>query len=650
MNNLNLSVQSVSRFYSGIRQFVENHPYASALGAIGVVGMSAIVIRQAMNPINDVTMITQNVSDMTRFPLIEALVRISSPDREHVAQQMLRLITNNISAFDAFDRIKFIEALAAIPSHDREYCVQQVLLLNNVPASNRLRLIEALVAISYDERERFVQVLRLMPENMNAMGGRLIIAALVRVPSHDREHVMQQALRLIPDNGVFDQLEYIQIVAAIPFDERERFVQQTLLLTQEMNENQRRLIMEDLAAIPSNDRDRFVQQVLQLITPDMAPHVRFAIIRDFAAFSSHDREAIVQQIFDIIRQGQYSQHEISLILSRLYSGQNIAQPNRDDPVTLTQQLQSWAREFEVEFPDYERPTTDFAPLLTSLNENEAHNLNVFLGRIQSIISDDINPLTDEARLSVIRRVENMIQLACVNPVFKEKMLTLIEQGLTDCGDRVLLIFNDIEVQYRLHHNVGSQDGPFIPRAVDASLYYLVKQHAIRIAREKGLGDEVETILGYQIGLRNDLLLPISTPEMLYPDASGVTLEMLAEAKRLLESYTTRQLVERSEDWQERMCQKFPGEAQEIRNKFGAILAGANKYYQHLPEERAAWLQQWLTKHPDLRALENIVANEKIKNCIDAAEAVREAQGIEFALMGGILDSFLPLRSVTHKGK
>ncbi len=323
--------------------------------------------------------------------------------------------------------------------------------------------------------------------------------------------------------------------------------------------------------------------------------------------------------------------------------------------SLPAQIQSWSAEFEAAFPDQQRPPTDFTPL-TSLNGEHANNLREYLTNLRTI-KDYREPVPDDHTITpqnnVIRRVENMLQLACANPIFKEKMLALIAEGLTNCDDRKLVIFNDIEIEYQFHLKEMS-DREFIPLAQGASMYNLLKQHAIKIANKNNFRDVVEVILGYHIGVqkRGNVSLPITTREMGHPEASPVTSRMLEEAEKLILRYNPTQQLERSLHWQQRMSERYPKEADLTETKFGKLFSAAKKFDQDCgfrasPEEKKLWVDAWLKKHPEHHELQGVLLDASLKDYTQAVDAISELRGIALAHLGNDLVRYLP-RPVERK--
>ena len=142
----------------------------------------------------------------------------------------------------------------------------------------------------------------------------------------------------------------------------------------------------------------------------------------------------------------------------------------------------------------------------------------------------------------------MLRLACQNEEFRTAMLNIMREGSTSCGDRTILFFNDIEVQWHLHHKELSE--PDLAKlAIRIQRYELLKAHAKLTAGRIGNGDEeIETILYHCNELKNDLDLPISTEHMLNPNCADMTPALLDQAKVEIGAISDLDLLSQSETW------------------------------------------------------------------------------------------------------
>ncbi|MBX9745022.1 MAG: hypothetical protein K2X08_07440 [Chlamydiales bacterium] len=277
------------------------------------------------------------------------------------------------------------------------------------------------------------------------------------------------------------------------------------------------------------------------------------------------------------------------------------------PVSLETQLALWSQEFETAFPKEEHPELWISRQEAGANLQEhfegLHSLDSgtkmmvanYLRRLRDI-KDYKNG--DVGKQNTILRVEQMLQLANKNPAFRQELLKLLQQSLVSCGDRVQLYFDEIEIAWQFHHKELSPE-TFRDLTIRAERCRQLQLHAEKKAEELGLGDEIETILYYRIHLKNDLHLPISTLNMLYPGASGVSEEMINMARAEISALSDETLLATSPRWQERMKQFHAHQVEEITNHYGELLNDLEDYLALEPREDK---DLYLKQKPDLARL------------------------------------------------
>jgi Leucine-rich repeat (LRR) protein len=301
--------------------------------------------------------------------------------------------------------------------------------------------------------------------------------------------------------------------------------------------------------------------------------------------------------------------------------------------TLEQRLREWSDEYEkIEPPTFgdSRPRitdtnaqTYFEPLL-SLGEEDKNNLNNYLRRLREV--KDYRNGTPDSKKNVVLRIERMIRLACENAEFKGRMLALINEGLTSCGDRVLIIFNDIEIQWHIHQ--AQSESELRNLLVRVERYEQLRKHAIKIAEERGLGDQVETILHYQIALTEQLDLPISTKGMLYQMISGVNQTMLDDARTKIASLSNEDLLSQSEHWRVYLAKKHADAISKINEKFSDRLEVTEEYYGI---EDSAEKQAFLETHADLAQL--LKSNTDIIDYLSACNFINRQREAAITALG-----------------
>ncbi len=273
--------------------------------------------------------------------------------------------------------------------------------------------------------------------------------------------------------------------------------------------------------------------------------------------------------------------------------------------SLENQICSWSTEFENTYPQQscqelwgnrsrggENTQAQFAPLLSLSQENQ-EILSDYLRRLRST-RDYTTP--GLSRNNIILRVDRMLQLANQNTAFRDFMLASIAEGLTSCNDRVQISFDRIEILWQFHFRPLNRD-EYRDLAIRAQRYERLIQHAQEQAQSLGLGDEIETILYYLIHLKNDLNLPITTEGMLYAGMSGVTEEMLANARHLIQTISDEELLRESPHWEQHQREEHSAQTESINNQYGIILEHLETYFHLDSDENRT---TFLTDHPEIR--------------------------------------------------
>ncbi|CEH12291.1 hypothetical protein CBOM_00290 [Ceraceosorus bombacis] len=106
-----------------------------------------------------------------------------------------------------------------------------------------------------------------------------------------------------------------------------------------------------------------------------------------------------------------------------------------------------------------------------------------------------------------------------SPELRQKCCELISEALQSCGDRVILVMNQLELAVRVHEAEQGSMGAEALRELGLGMMKLdvVHEHARRTARTRTCVDEREVFLVYETRLRKSLRLPVSTQGMLYGD-------------------------------------------------------------------------------------------------------------------------------------
>lgn len=240
------------------------------------------------------------------------------------------------------------------------------------------------------------------------------------------------------------------------------------------------------------------------------------------------------------------------------------------PRNLNEELSFWLNEYKKSMFQSSADVERVFPNLLLLNDNEKATLGEYLHRL-SEVKDYRNG--GYSKDNVVTRAYQMLQLANEDQNFRGEMIALMREGLESCGDRVLIVFNDIEILWQSYQDLTANE--YRAFAIGVGRYIALKQYA------QGLNtaDEIETILYFHINLKEKLDLPITTQGMLYPGCSGVRPEMLLDAENYINAMTDEDLLAKSDYWQT-YIKKHMSEnpIDSINEKYGDLLEQAEKYF------------------------------------------------------------------------
>jgi hypothetical protein len=239
----------------------------------------------------------------------------------------------------------------------------------------------------------------------------------------------------------------------------------------------------------------------------------------------------------------------------------------------------------------------YQPLL--VDSREAQLVKNWLMKC-SLMKDYQNKHTQK---SVIYQVDQILQEARKNEVFRKKFFEVLEDADTGCGDRFAIILARLHVLYQVHCEALKT-----PKELAELLLSIHRRNLIDEIAEKKVEntelrqldetlDPVEILLYYQLKLKEALKLPISTKEMTFPKMASdyVSEKDLEDAKtEILEKTTSpidqANILIQSESWKERLRGDYPevfdqmeqdlaqfdNALEETRGNEGELLEAVNK--------------------------------------------------------------------------
>ncbi len=185
-----------------------------------------------------------------------------------------------------------------------------------------------------------------------------------------------------------------------------------------------------------------------------------------------------------------------------------------------------------------------------LTDQQCGQIRHFLNRLKKSAEFRHGP---QAKMLLAQRVTDLLEQLWLNSDFLNSALYHIEQGLTNCEDRTLLMLNRIEIQLRIIHAEQSPDPEQALRALALGLikWETVQEHAEQSCQSllhsrprQNEIDEIQIYLRYESRLAERLGLPLSTRHMLYPaqvdeselEAAALAAQAAADNPETLEHY------------------------------------------------------------------------------------------------------------------
>ncbi|GBG25413.1 Hypothetical Protein FCC1311_016312 [Hondaea fermentalgiana] len=146
--------------------------------------------------------------------------------------------------------------------------------------------------------------------------------------------------------------------------------------------------------------------------------------------------------------------------------------------------------------------------------------------------------TKEFRVEALRpalaqRAWEALELIVDDELSRPQLLVQIASSIDTCGDMIVWALNQIVVWHHIAHARGDREAL---RALGIRIMRLgiVHEHAQRVAQRAAVatraGEDVEVYLRFEIALREDLDLPVSATQMLYPSLVSVPEADFRDAK------------------------------------------------------------------------------------------------------------------------
>ncbi len=173
--------------------------------------------------------------------------------------------------------------------------------------------------------------------------------------------------------------------------------------------------------------------------------------------------------------------------------------------------------------------TSFEALAKEFQNNIS--LHTFLHRLP-----EAEDYKNSNRQAFAKRVCHVLQKMRTDPVFKDKVIDLMADGLRHCGDRISAAWNSVEALSRLY-DLGNSPATLDVASVLLGLYRMQVLDQLAATHSRGI-DDVSMCLMLQIALKDYLHLPIDTHHLRFGRLSGLTREKIQAIAEQVRSSTS----------------------------------------------------------------------------------------------------------------
>jgi hypothetical protein len=167
------------------------------------------------------------------------------------------------------------------------------------------------------------------------------------------------------------------------------------------------------------------------------------------------------------------------------------------------------------------------PPITIDLEMDLRNVLTFLSRLTET-AEYKNP---QARPMLAKRVIEVFSLMAEDEDIKGRAFTIIHHGLASCNDRIISALEEIELMVLLHQIENTSHTEDELRALGKRFLLLEMVNEKAKAHKNTLKwvDEIEVYLAFQIGLAEQLNLPVKTRNMIFRGCAQITDEQINQA-------------------------------------------------------------------------------------------------------------------------
>ncbi len=152
-----------------------------------------------------------------------------------------------------------------------------------------------------------------------------------------------------------------------------------------------------------------------------------------------------------------------------------------------------------------------------LEDTDLEYVLTFLGRLTT--TPEYQNI--QSRPSLKQRLIDAFNLMATDHEIRDLAVTIIDNGLSSCDDRIISALDEIELIVRIRQ-VGNSEAELRKLGRSMLLVEMVNKKAQEHAKTLTWVDEIEIHLAFQIGLAKKLELPLSTQNMIFRQSAQIT--------------------------------------------------------------------------------------------------------------------------------
>ena len=221
------------------------------------------------------------------------------------------------------------------------------------------------------------------------------------------------------------------------------------------------------------------------------------------------------------------------------------------------------------------------------SSDQGRLLRMWLGRLSDLADYKSG---GEKKRGIANNVQDYLQKANDDPLFREVFYVIIQDATETCGDRVALSLVHLGIAHDLS-KIEVRDMKKLANFLIRGVFVMGLLEDAARAKVESLSfvDEIEVYLGYPVMLKERLQLPINISQMLYAMCSNITEQDLTAATSFVNAQigneeTVCKFLVKQNKWKEALLQNYPKEMKNLKAQRDRSLEKASSSVSYLEIE------------------------------------------------------------------